>query len=90
MLAALALPAWAEGPAYTREQLEKLAHTSSRGIQAARNQVEAASAAVTTARAFPNPEIEYQKGDSSKRRPGAVPGEVEQYTLTQPLDMPWT
>lgn len=90
LLAALALPAWAEGPAYTREQLEKLAHTSSRGIQAARNQVEAAGAAVTTARAFPNPEIEYQKGDSSKRRPGAVPGEVEQYTLTQPLDMPWT
>lgn len=82
--------ALAEAPAYTREQVEKLAHSSSRSIQAARNQVEAASAAVRTAQAFPNPELEYQKGSSKSRQPSGVPGDVEQYSLTQPLDMPWT
>jgi outer membrane protein, heavy metal efflux system len=80
----------AEPSSYTREQIEKLAHANSLSIQAARNQVEGASAAVRTARAFPNPELEYQKGSSSLRRPGAVPGDVEQYSLTQPLDLPWT
>ena len=78
------------GETYTREQLEQLARANSSSIQAARNQVEAASAAVRTARAFPNPEIEYQKGSSSRRQPTGVPGDVEQYVLTQPLDMPWT
>jgi cobalt-zinc-cadmium efflux system outer membrane protein len=80
----------AEVPSYTREQLEQLAHLNSRSIQAARNQVEAASAAVRTASAFPNPEIEYQKGSSSRRQPSGVPGDVEQYSLTQPIDLPWT
>ena len=80
----------AQTPTYTREQLEQLARANSSSIQAARNQVEAASAAVRTARAFPNPEIEYQKGSSSRRQPTGVPGDVEQYVLTQPLDMPWT
>lgn len=82
--------AQAEAPAFTREQLEQLAQSRSPNIQAARNQVDAASAAVRTARAFPNPEVEYQKGSSSRRQLGGVPGDVEQYTLTQPLDMPWT
>jgi cobalt-zinc-cadmium efflux system outer membrane protein len=81
---------FAEGPSFSREQLEQLAHTSSRNIQAVRNQVEVAEAAVRTAGAFPNPEIEYQKGDSSARRTGAVPGEIHQYTVTQPIDLPWT
>ena len=76
-------------PSFTREQLEKLAHTSSRNIQAARNQVDSAAAAVKTASAFPNPEIEYQKGESSVRRPGAIGGDVHQYTVTQALDLPW-
>lgn len=82
-------PLLAASETFTREQLEKLAHASSRSIHAARNQVEAAEAAVRTASAYPNPEIEYQKGSSSRRRPDAIAGEVEQYTLTQTLDMPW-
>lgn len=81
--------AFAEAPSYTREQLEQLAHTNSRSIHAARNQVDAAAAAVRTAGAYPNPELEYQKGDSSRRQPTGVPGDVEQYSLTQPIDMPW-
>lgn len=85
-----ATAALAEPPSYTREQLESLAHGSSRSIQAARNQVEAAAAAVRTARAYPNPELEYQKGSSKSRQPGGTPGNVEQYSLTQALDMPWT
>jgi outer membrane protein, heavy metal efflux system len=81
---------WAEPPSYTREQLESLAHGNSRSIQAARNQVEAASAAVKTASAFPNPEIEYLKGNSRQRQPTGVSGDAEQYQLTQPIDLPWT
>lgn len=84
------MAAHADAPSYTREQLEQLAHGSSRSIQAARNQVEAATAAVRTASAYPNPELEYQKGTSKSRQPSGVPGDVEQYSLTQPLDMPWT
>lgn len=84
------MAAHADAPSYTREQLETLAHGSSRSIQAARNQVEAATAAVRTASAYPNPELEYQKGTSKSRQPSGVPGDVEQYSLTQPLDMPWT
>ncbi|MBX9848400.1 MAG: TolC family protein [Rhodocyclaceae bacterium] len=78
-----------EPPSFTREQLEKLAHVSSRNIQAARNQIEAATSAVTTSRAFPNPEIEYQKGQSTARQPTGVPGDVRLYTITQPIDLPW-
>jgi cobalt-zinc-cadmium efflux system outer membrane protein len=82
--------ACAQAPSFSRAQLEQLARANSSSIQAARNQVEAAAGAVRTARAFPNPEIEYQKGSSSRRQPTGVPGDVEQYVLTQPLDMPWT
>lgn len=82
--------ALAEAPSFTRQQVESLAHTTSRSIQAARNQVEAATAAVRTAKAYPNPELEYQAGSSRSRQPSGVPGDVEQYSLTQPLDMPWT
>lgn len=82
--------ALAEPPSFTRAQIEQLAQGNSRSIQAARNQVEAAVGAVRTAKAFPNPEVEYQKGESTRRQPTGVPGNVEQYTLTQPLDMPWT
>lgn len=80
----------AQPPSFSREQLEQLARANSSSIQAARNQVEAAAAAVRTAKAIPNPDIEYQKGSSSRRQISGVPGDVEQYTLTQPLDMPWT
>jgi len=79
--------AQAEAP-YTRLQLEALAQESSRSIQAVRNQVDAAKASVDTASAFPNPELEYQKGDSRAKLPGAVAGNVKTYTLTQPIDLP--
>lgn len=90
LLASTLASAAPEASSYTREQLEQLARANSSNIKAARNQVEAATAAVRTASAFPNPEVEYQKGSSSRRQPSGVPGDVEQYSLTQPLDMPWT
>ncbi|HTH94263.1 MAG TPA: TolC family protein [Rhodocyclaceae bacterium] len=85
----LAASALADTPAYTREQLESLARASSPAILAARNQIETAAAAVRTAGAWPNPEIEYQKGDGRARQITGVPGKVETYTITQPIDMPW-
>lgn len=70
--------------------LERLAAQNSRVLQAARDHVDAARFAVDTASAFPNPELEYMKGNARARAPGANPGDVRTYGVTQPLDMPWT
>jgi len=83
----LSLPALAEP--VSLEQLLAMARTGNRGLQASRDAVEAARAGITSAGAFPNPEIEYQSGDARARNPGATPGNVRTMTFTQRLDMPW-
>ncbi len=69
--------------------LENLAMTSSRSVQAVREQVSAARYAVDSAGAFPNPEVEYLNGTTRARGPAGNPGDARSVTLTQPLDMPW-
>lgn len=89
-LSLLSSTALAADPVFTRTQLEAMARDSSRAIRAANNQVDAARSAIDTAGAFPNPEIEYQKGSARARIPGVTnTGDVRSSTLTQPLDMPW-
>ena len=75
--------------AYDLPRLESLALENNRAVQAMRDQVNAARAAVTTAGAFPNPEIEYQSGTARSRGIGGNSGDVRSATLTQPLDLPW-
>lgn len=74
---------------YDLPALESLALGSSKAVQAARNQVEAARYGVTSAGAFPNPELEYLAGTTRARSPGGNPGDARSTSLTQPLDMPW-
>jgi len=76
-------------PAFDLAQLESMAMQSSRAVLAARDQLTAARAAVDSAAAFPNPEIEFQKGTVRARGPGGNAGEARSATLTQPLDLPW-
>jgi cobalt-zinc-cadmium efflux system outer membrane protein len=76
-------------PSYDLPSLETLALESSRFALAAREQVTAARHAVTSAGAFPNPELEYLAGTTRARSPGGNPGDARSLALTQPLDMPW-
>lgn len=76
-------------PEFDLPTLENLAMTSSRSVQAVREQVTAARYAVDSAGAFPNPELEYLNGTTRARGPGGNPGDARSVTLTQPLDMPW-
>lgn len=75
--------------AYDLPRLESLALETSRSVQAMRDQVSAARAAVTTAGAFPNPDVEYLSGTARPRGVGGNSGDARSMTLTQPLDMPW-
>ena len=56
------------------------------GAQAKRD---AAQAALITARAYPNPDMEVGGGAASGIGPGALSGSNEQLYLTQPLDLPF-
>lgn len=76
-------------PVFDLPQLEALALESSRAVLAARQQVEAARYAVTSAGAFPNPELEYLAGTQRARGPAGSAGDALSITLTQPLDLPW-
>lgn len=75
--------------AYDLARLEAMALESSRSIQAARDQVAVARAAVDTAAAFPNPELEYMGGTMRPRGVGGPSGDARSVTVTQPLDLPW-
>jgi cobalt-zinc-cadmium efflux system outer membrane protein len=73
---------------YTLDDLLRLSRESNRNVLAGREQVEAARAAVRTAEAFPNPELEIMAGPARARAPGATPGDTRSVALTQPLDLP--
>lgn len=91
ILAALGLAAvtLARATAYDLTALEQLALTDSRAALAARDQVAAARYAVASARAFPNPELEYLSGDTRPRGAAGTLGNARSLALTQPLDLPW-
>lgn len=76
-------------PEFDLPALERLALDSSRGVLAAREQVNAARYSVTSAAAFPNPELEYLGGSVRSRAPGGNPGDARSVSVTQPLDLPW-
>ena len=73
---------------YTLPQLIELAQEQHPRIRAAREGVNAAGAAVETARALPNPEFEVLRGSQRARLPGAPEGAVSTVALTQRLDLP--
>jgi cobalt-zinc-cadmium efflux system outer membrane protein len=82
-------PSWA-GEVFSLSQLEALARAANPTLKAGAAQIDGAQAQVSTARAFPNPEVEYLTG-SSRYRPGlnGVSGASESLGVTQALDLPF-
>ena len=77
------------GAAYSLQALREMARATHPSVAAAEAYVEAGRAQVTTAGAYPNPEVEFLAGRSSARMPGVVAGSVQSLALTQRLDNPW-
>ncbi|MHA6895858.1 TolC family protein [Ralstonia pseudosolanacearum] len=76
-------------PRYSLLQLLELARAGHPALAASRAQVLAAQAGMTTARAWPNPEVEAMTGRQRARMPGAVEGRTNSVSITQKLDLPW-
>jgi cobalt-zinc-cadmium efflux system outer membrane protein len=59
-------------------------------LRAAATEIDGARAGIQTARAYPNPEVEYMAG-SMNYRPYAsgISGASDSYSITQPLDLPF-
>jgi cobalt-zinc-cadmium efflux system outer membrane protein len=66
-----------------------MARATHPSVAAAEAYVEAGRAQLTTAGAYPNPEVEFMAGRSSARMPGVVAGSTQSLALTQRLDNPW-
>lgn len=85
-------PCWAHGASqaepYTLVELQALVREHSQGWQAIQDEVEMARAGVSTARAFPNPEIEILSGPSKVRAGSPVTGATRASSVVQPLDLP--
>lgn len=87
--ALLAVPSLARAAeSYSLPQLLQLVESDNRALHAARDAVSAARAAVGSAGAFPNPELEVSQGQSRARLIGAPAGDVRTLTLSQPLEWP--
>ncbi len=84
--------ACAESVKLSLPDLENMMFTQSPALRSATNAVDAARAAVDTARTIPNPQIEVMNGT---RKPRTGPTDPNAYanlktiSLTQDLDMPW-
>lgn len=85
-------PALAVGGGYTVADIQRMGLQANGLLQAARSQVEIAQAGVTSASAFPNPEITFMAGPDSPRLPEIDTGPSSmqrQVTVSQPLENPW-
>ncbi len=89
-LPAVSLSTLANTVTYGYADLEALMMKNSPSLRAATSEVDAARFAVTTARAFPNPQIESLKGTRASRLGAVDPNrQVKSISVTQDLDMPW-
>lgn len=78
----------ATGPSYGLQQLLALAQSTNKGVEAAQANVDAANAAITSARAYPNPQVEVMYGRLQGKQPGVTSGNAPTYAITQKLDYP--
>ncbi|HRH75066.1 MAG TPA: TolC family protein [Zoogloea sp.] len=91
-LAATLLPALAAPPGtepYKLQALRDAARASHPSLQAARAMVDAGRAQVTSAGAYPNPEVEFLAGRTQARVPGVATGGAQSLALSQRIDNPW-
>lgn len=75
---------------HTLDDLISIAINSNPEILAARDQVKAVSGQLSAARAIPNPEFEGVRGQQRLRSQSGTPGPTSSWSVTQPLDMPYT
>jgi cobalt-zinc-cadmium efflux system outer membrane protein len=88
--AALGNLAMADTSKLSLPDLEALMFSQSPALRSAANAVDAARAAVDTARTIPNPQIEVMNGTRFQRPGNATPnGNLKTLSVTQDLDMPW-
>jgi cobalt-zinc-cadmium efflux system outer membrane protein len=80
----------APGTIYSLEQLIQIALESNPRILAARDQANAASGQLRAAKAVPNPQFEYNTGQQRSVTSPLTTGNVSSWSVTQPLDMPYT
>jgi cobalt-zinc-cadmium efflux system outer membrane protein len=78
------------GGVYTLAGLENLMLETSPAVRSVRDQTRGAEAAVRTARTFPNPSLEVMNGRMRPRDSDVIRGDTKGYSVTQPLDMPWS
>ena len=76
--------------AYTINELVTLSLESSPQVLAARDQSKAIKGQLSTARAIPNPEFEVSMGQQRSVSGSLTVGNVSSWSVTQPLDMPYT
>lgn len=76
------------GPAYSLPQLLDMAQSTNKGVVAAEAGVDAAAAAISSARAYPNPQVEVMYGRLSGKQPGVTSGNAPSYAVVQKLDYP--
>lgn len=84
--------AYADVNKLSLSELESLMFNQSPAVQAAANAVDAARAAVSTARTIPNPQVEVMSGMRNPRIGSNTPGadaHLKTISVTQDLDMPW-
>lgn len=77
----------ADAATITVEQALQLADQNHPSLRAGTAQVDAARAGITTAEAYPNPEVGFRAGGQDYRVPGNVRGAVTTYTFNQPLEL---
>ena len=75
---------------YTINDLITIALESSPQVLAARDQSKAIKGQLSTARAIPNPEFEVGTGQQRSATGPLTVGNVSSWSVTQPLDMPYT
>lgn len=82
---------WAQAtPKLTLPELETMMFSQSPALKGAADAVQAARAAVDTARTIPNPQIEVMNGTRRTRLTQGDPnGNLKSLSVTQDLDMPW-
>ena len=82
--------AYADTPKLSLPDLEAMMFSQSPALRGAANAVDAARAAVDTARTIPNPQIEMMNGTRKPRVDMTQPnGNLKTVSITQDLDMPW-
>ena len=82
--------AFANAAKMSLPDLEAMMFSQSPALRGAANAVDAARAAVDTARTIPNPQIEVMNGNRNPRPSNTNPtGNLKTVSITQDLDMPW-